>query len=368
MCRLFAPALGATSSSATVSGTTKIINGNTYIYPNGKVGTSANDTIIIKPYTDEQIQEAEEALEPVFASFYLSNDKTLCEAIATDDFNHICEYRNWTPDFSSLYSDFSFSINMPPFSEEKTVAEAIINPTSVNYIIMMKDNQRINVGLQHIVIRDGAYHVMGYQDFESAYITYDLRTHSVDVYAMLKDSDLDLTKTAATLFMCEAGQYYLFSDGVLEFVTPIGYQPEFSPYEVGEGYPDASSSFQLISGPDFIKAMIQTSQQITASRSSSNNSEPVVIETDSTVSEPVSEQQINSPNLSVDVSFEISVPQDIPAQNRVDFSLVSQTTTEVTESAQTSSNAILVWSIPVIAILALALILVISIRRKKHTN
>ncbi len=257
VCCLFSPALGAT-----LSGDTEVINGNTYIYPNGFTDTGNNGLIIIKPYTDEQIREAEIALEPAFQSFYLSNDTALCNAIATDEFHHICEYNGWTPDFSTFYSYSSFSIDMPPFSEEKTVSEATSNPTSISYQIMMKDDRSVYAGLQHIVIKEGAYHVMGHGDFASAYITYDLRTHAVELYAMLKDSGLDLTKTTVKLFMCEAGQYFLFSDGILEFVTPIGMQVEFSPYETGAGYPDASASFRLISGRDFIKTMAKVAQEV----------------------------------------------------------------------------------------------------------
>jgi len=232
---------------------------------------------------------------------------------------------------------------------------------------MMKDDQGDYVGLQHIVIQDDAYHVMGYQNFASAYITYDLRTHAVDIYALLKDSGLDLTKTTAQLFACEAGQYYLFSDGMQEFIIPIGLQNEFFPYETREGYPDAAISIQLISGPDFIKTMIQVTQEITASRSSTGNaSEPIITETDNTVSEAASEPPVTSPDISVEISSEINNSTAVSIQTQVESDSASAAATETDTSTQNQFTSALTRFLPFILFItiALALALILKMRRK----
>lgn len=257
MCCLF-----GTSFGATVSTMTQVINGNTYIYPEGLANTVNNDIIIQKNYTDQQIQQAEDSLKSIFSTFYLTNDKGINDSLATcETLQNDCKYDNFTIDNSTLCR--LSLIDLRAFSKTNKVFQALNDPMKSRYQLMLKNTQGNYAGLEFIDVADGNYIASAYQKFASAYITNDLRTHAVELYNVLKDSGLDLTKTTAKYFQIdEIGWFYLFTDGSSEFVIPTGYQFDFSPYENGEGYPDASASFQLVRGEDFIKAMIKAEQNM----------------------------------------------------------------------------------------------------------
>ena len=203
-------------------------------YENEEEYRSLNNAKITKPYTKEEIESAEKALENIMKSLYLDETDEAYKSIKEgENKKGTFETRLYdiTPDLETITPIYCSDMEKWAKSGDLEISLYITEDGVKYYELLMKNAKTGEFAGEMFIDTDGEkWYPGGYAYLKSPYASKDLRTHSVKFYNELKKTKLNLEKTEAKLLLFgDLGWMYYFTDGKYEYLSPADTITDISP-------------------------------------------------------------------------------------------------------------------------------------------